>query len=77
MDTILDNVTGLFFEEPTVNALNEAVLKLEESIDNFKPETIRAHAQQFDKSHFIQKMNDLINAHFHKNRDTGVVSRIP
>ena len=53
------------------------MLKLEESIDNFKPETIRAHAQQFDKSHFIQKMNDLINAHFHKNRDTGVVSRIP
>ena len=77
MDTILENVTGLFFEEPTVYALNEAVQKLEVSIDQFNPDTIRTHAQQFDKTHFMQKMSALINARIHDSRNASAISRIP
>ena len=53
-----DNATGVFFHEPTVEALVAAVEQFEQL--SFNPEVIRAHAQQFGKSHFQSRMREFI-----------------
>jgi len=60
IDTVLENVSGIFFEKPTIDALNEAVQEFEQSLDKFKPEVIREHSLQFDKAKFIKKINHLV-----------------
>ena len=53
-----DKATGVFFHEPTVEALIAAVEQFEQL--SFDPEAIRAHAQQFGKTHFQARMREFI-----------------
>ena len=62
IDTVLENVTGLFFNEPTIMSLNQAVGQFEQTIDDFDSVAIQKHARQFDKTVFIQKINDFIQS---------------
>lgn len=55
LETVIDRVTGLFFDQQTPQTLNAAVTKFEASIDLFNPQTIRNHALLFDKEAFKQK----------------------
>lgn len=58
IDTVVENVTGVFFDQPTINALNLAIEQFEQSIKNFDSAVIKAHAKQFDKTIFAQKIRD-------------------
>lgn len=60
IDTVLENITGLFFNEPSLEALNQAVEQFERQIDRFEPAVIQAHARQYDKSIFIQKIKHFV-----------------
>jgi glycosyltransferase involved in cell wall biosynthesis len=46
LDTVIEGVTGTFFQEQTPESLIEAVLRIDGA--EFDPETIRAHAGRFD-----------------------------
>jgi glycosyltransferase involved in cell wall biosynthesis len=48
--------TGVFFGDPTGDSLVEAIRKFEAAEHHFSPSFIRAHAERFDKKHFLQKM---------------------
>jgi len=58
LDTVRDGVTGIFFEEQTIDALQEALNRFEHSI--FDPEVIREHARQFSSERFREKIASMI-----------------
>jgi glycosyltransferase involved in cell wall biosynthesis len=53
-ETVAQGVSGVFFLEQTVEAITSAVGGLAES--NFRSEKIAAHARQFGREQFFQKM---------------------
>jgi len=59
LEIIRENVTGIFFNEQTVDSLFEALKKFRS--EDYDPEIIRSHAQQFDKEIFKNKINEFIN----------------
>jgi glycosyltransferase involved in cell wall biosynthesis len=48
--------TGLFFEVQTVDALVEALRRLESGAIAFDPKALRAHAEEFDRPHFRERI---------------------
>jgi len=52
--------TGVFFGEQRADSLVEAILKFEAVEHHFSPPFIRAHAEQFDKKHFLKKMGGFV-----------------
>jgi glycosyltransferase involved in cell wall biosynthesis len=53
-ETVAAGVSGVFFAEQTVEAISSAVRKLAGM--EIDPKKIAAHASQFDRNHFFQKM---------------------
>jgi len=45
LETVLDGRTGLFFGEPTIQSLSEAIARFDQTV--FNRAAIRAHAEQF------------------------------
>ncbi|MBI4099251.1 glycosyltransferase [Candidatus Parcubacteria bacterium] len=58
LETVVEGVTGIFFEEQSAPAIITAVRRLERS--RFDPHTIRAHALSFDESVFEERMRRFI-----------------
>ena len=69
LETVIDGKTGLFFNEPTVESLVAALQRFVNM--DFDPNFIRAHALQFDKMIFREKIKSLLeNWHrqFHNSK---------
>jgi glycosyltransferase involved in cell wall biosynthesis len=56
LDTVVDGATGVLFHEQTAEALIAAVQRIESGESTFDPHALRAHALQFDKVIFKDKM---------------------
>ena len=56
MDSIVDKETGLFFYEQSVEALIDAVERLERWLPHFEPEAARANARRFAPEVFDDKI---------------------
>lgn len=52
LETVVEGKTGIFFKRQSVKDILEAVLKFEETEDDFNADLIREHALQFDVSVF-------------------------
>jgi len=61
LDTVVDGVTGVLFSEQTIEALAEAVSKVETGQVAFDREALRKHALKFDKSVFKEKIASSID----------------
>jgi glycosyltransferase involved in cell wall biosynthesis len=59
LDTMIDGVTGVLFEEQTTASLKSAIARFEKM--NFDPVKIRAHAEKFDVEIFKKKISDFIH----------------
>ncbi|NBK99959.1 MAG: glycosyltransferase family 4 protein [Erysipelotrichia bacterium] len=60
METVIENVTGVFFDEQTIESLMGAICHFETvSFDNYK---VRENALKFSNERFLQEMKDFINA---------------
>lgn len=59
METVVDNKTGLFFENQTVHDLKNAILKF--NSDSFNPKEIQEHAKNFSKEEFKNKILQIVN----------------
>lgn len=59
METIIDGMTGVFFDELSVNGLSAAVKKLQTL--SLEPAAIHKHAQQFTEQVFREKISTLVN----------------
>ncbi|MFA5967084.1 MAG: glycosyltransferase [Patescibacteria group bacterium] len=60
LESIVDGTTGLFFDQPTVPALIEAVRRFIATEDTFDAKIISAQAQKFSKDKFKAGMIKLI-----------------
>jgi glycosyltransferase involved in cell wall biosynthesis len=58
LDTVVGDVTGTFFSEPTAESLADAVRRFEAL--SFDPATIRMQAERFDTQVFTEKLSAFI-----------------
>ncbi|MDQ7029414.1 MAG: glycosyltransferase [Ardenticatenia bacterium] len=58
LDTVVEDVTGVFFHEPTPEALAEAVERVD--MLAFDPQVIQSHARQFDVEHFKERFRHFV-----------------
>lgn len=59
IETVIDGVTGVFFDEQSWEELADVVLHFDER--QFRPEKIRAHAEQFATRIFRKQIYDLVH----------------
>jgi len=62
LETVVENVTGIFFPEQTPSALIAAVDRFGRG--NFDPARLREHASRFDKKVFVAKLGESIRRHW-------------
>lgn len=60
LDTVVDNKTGIFFNEATAVSLNQAIEQFEAAADVFDSGVIRQHAKQFDVNIFKLRLSNFI-----------------
>lgn len=60
-DTVIDGVTGVFFDEQTEEGIIEAVERFERCETTFSPDIIQAHARTFHRDVFKRKMWEVIS----------------
>ncbi len=58
LETVIDGVTGVFFDVQAPEALEEAVISLEST--RFSAAGIRRHAKRFDRARFKKRLRDYI-----------------
>lgn len=66
-----DAPTGVFFREQTVESLADAIDRVETCRDRFDAQAIRAHALEFSRSRFRERMEAFVEAgleRFHRTR---------
>ncbi len=60
-DSILENKTGLFFEEQTVDSLIACIDAFEKRQDDFTDRAVyTSHVQQFSKENFVNKITKIV-----------------
>jgi glycosyltransferase involved in cell wall biosynthesis len=65
-ETVLEGETGIFFDQQTVESLNEAVTRFEASELSYEPELIRKHAEQFGIERFRRELQELVDREWQK-----------
>jgi glycosyltransferase involved in cell wall biosynthesis len=62
LETVIENETGLFFDEPTPECLSEKLVEFEQMIKNkrFDRQKIKEHAQKFSKERFKKEFEDFV-----------------
>ena len=60
--------TAVFFREQTADALAGAIATFEAAASRFEPKALRAHAAQFDRPRFAQRIRDWVDGRW---ADTG------
>ena len=61
LDTVVEGLSGLFFDEPEPQSLMDAVLRFEAEEFRFDSAAIIAHARQFDRSRFLAEMREVVD----------------
>jgi glycosyltransferase involved in cell wall biosynthesis len=61
LETVVDGVTGLFFEEQSAESLIEAVNRFEEAVSCFHSSEIVQNAQRFNKARFSKSFQEFVN----------------
>jgi len=61
LETVKENVTGIFFDEQTSDSLIKALDYFEKDIKFHNRDVFNNHVQQFSKTAFIERMNRVIN----------------
>lgn len=59
-ETVVEGLSGIFFNEQTSERLIEAVERFESEMNRFDPLRIRAHAECFSKERFKNEMRELV-----------------
>jgi len=62
LDTVIPGLTGVLFQEQSVQGLIEAVRRFQSVERTFRPDVIRDHAVQFSVANFKAKMQQIIDA---------------
>jgi len=63
-ETVIEGKTGIFFQEPTVKSLAQAIKRFEKM--SFSPMVCRKWAENFSKETFKRKVRDLVDSRLKK-----------
>lgn len=66
LETVIENKTGLFFDEATSESLKVAVKEMEEHYDEFSPEACRKQAESFSKKAFQESLKKAVEDGYQK-----------
>lgn len=66
LETVVDGVTGKFFDEPHWEALGDAVIRFYQ--EEYDSRLIRAHAEKFSSTVFQTRVLELVNNICHEHR---------
>jgi glycosyltransferase involved in cell wall biosynthesis len=61
LETIVNEKTGLFFEEQSVDSLLDAISRFETRKMEFSPHEIRKNAERFSKERFQEEFTSFVN----------------
>lgn len=64
LETVKENVTGLFFDRQQVDSLAEAVVHFEDHITQFEPEACRKQAETFSPEKFRIQIKDFLSSRY-------------
>lgn len=62
LETVVEGVTGLFFDDQTVAAVVDAIGRFEARPELFVPQTIREHAMQFGAARFRAEISSVVDS---------------
>ncbi|QJD97561.1 glycosyltransferase family 4 protein [Mucilaginibacter robiniae] len=60
LETVVENVTGIFFKEPNVESIQKAVKYFDNNDKIFDPKVIAEHAAQFSTARFKQQFSSFL-----------------
>jgi glycosyltransferase involved in cell wall biosynthesis len=60
LETVIDGKTGLFFAEQSMESLQEAVERFDQSQETFLPQVCRENAERFSESVFHERFKQLV-----------------
>ncbi|MBI5236614.1 MAG: glycosyltransferase [Deltaproteobacteria bacterium] len=64
LDTIIEGMNGIFFDEPTTASLADAVRRMERIHGDFDATAIRAYAMGFGNEVFMKRLGEFIDAKY-------------
>jgi len=67
LETVVENVTGVFFDEQSIHKLKDAIFTFEKT--KFNSEIIREHAIKFSKQRFVNEMKTFVEAKFKEHME--------
>lgn len=62
LETVIEGMTGEFFDDPIPEALADGVRRLNENYSNYSPFVIQKWAEKFSRDRFRQEMLKLVNS---------------
>ncbi len=63
LDTVVDGLSGIFFDDPTVEGLNAAIERFEtDMLDDLDQAAILDHAQSFNEARFQAEIQTIVDA---------------
>lgn len=71
LETVISGETGLFFEEQSVESVQQAIYKFEDVCDRMSPHRIRLNAERFSAERFRREFGQLIDQEYSKFIATG------
>ena len=66
LDTVVEGKSGLLFHEQTTASLSDALQRFD--TNDYAPEVIRRHAEQFDQAVFEKKIQDFVARAFEEHK---------
>ena len=60
LETVIEGITGEFFDDPIPEALADGVRRLNENYSNYSPSVIQKHAEKFSRERFRKEMLKLV-----------------
>jgi glycosyltransferase involved in cell wall biosynthesis len=72
LETVVPGLSGMLFEEQTVEALADAVREFEIKEALFRPEILRIHAEQFSVRNFTSGMQAIINEELNARKAAAI-----
>ena len=63
LETIVENETGIFFDQQTTEALITAIEAFEKRLNQFDPNRCRANAERFDTTTFRENFTSFLSKH--------------
>ena len=60
METIIEGVTGEFFDDPIPEILADGIRRIKNNYNNYNPEKIKLHAEKFSRKKFEENIRNII-----------------